>query len=349
MAQAPYLLNINTFDSKNEKTFVFRFDGEQISGSKLTIRKNQTNEVVYSGTQNGLLLQHTLPANTIQNNQLYNADIVVFAGGNTSIKSNTIVFHCFSTPTDQRFVDLPPTGKVIKNASYNFKLAVTNTVGDDIAAYYVVLYDAHHREVYNSGVKYDKTYVVFIDGLADNQQYYIKGFFETIHGLEFSTEEYQFSVDYINPSNYNLFQLENIKHQGMIKLSSQIISIDGKSSGNISFIDNAKVDLRGNGEVYFDDLLLTGDFLIDIRGHSFVPYADVFEIRSGNNKIKLKYIQAKYENQTDTVAFFALSINGNGLTHYCYSNYFDPSKNQSMLQVTIVRNNGLYNLDVITS
>lgn len=345
---APYLINVRSFDSANGNIFYFRFDGEQSFANKLTIRKNDDNGIVYSQKQSTMNLIHKLEPNILENNTQYNANVVLYGvDGTESEVSNQIVFYCFDSPKDVKIKNIT-NNQVIYNFEYVFELGYTENKSDKINFYKFVLYDSQHIEIYNTGALYDKSYKVKITNLSDNQKYYIKAFIETIHGIQVSTKEYSFSVDFLQPQNYSIFQLENLYQNGMVKFSSQIISIEGKTEGVVEYIDGKMADLTKGGRVLFENLLLNRDFLIDLQGYKYKPYSTILEIHGNNQVFKLKYMIAKYENSTTEVGFFALYIENDLTTYYQYSNYFTPSRNDTeVLQLQLTRKNGFYRLDVI--
>ena len=88
----------------------------------------------------------------------------------------------------------------------------------------------------------------------DNVEYYIQATGETVNGMLVSTPLVAFSCDYIKPDIFLTFNAENMCEEGIVRLSSNFVSLEGYSNPeDLIYIDNDKVQLLNGEKVWFND------------------------------------------------------------------------------------------------
>lgn len=98
----PTLLSQVAFDATQQQNFTFTVSGTsaQIVANQLTIRNQETNDIVYQEKQETFNFVHTVNAGELTNGTYYNATVSVFdAQDNQSPESIPIQFWCYSTPS----------------------------------------------------------------------------------------------------------------------------------------------------------------------------------------------------------------------------------------------------------
>lgn len=347
----PILYNINAFDSNEDKTITFMWTGNQAFKNICTIRNNATNAIVYQKTQDTIQLKHDIPAGSLSNGVLYNITIkVIDKDNNVSEESTPLLFYCYTTPIFK--IDNIIENQVVRNSSYQVTLTYSQSEGEELQYYQFHLYNMNKNEIWSSGVKYDTTTLsAILTDLDDNGTYYIRATGVTINGMELDTGFIAFSVNYVMPSMYAIVTLENKAHEGMIKIQSNIISLEGKFIGgddNPTYINDEFIDLTNpENLVVFDEGFQLNDFTINIKGYNFADYSTILELSNGQRVITLKKQKGifKSENNIEKV-YFELKV-PNAFSHYIiHSNYLIPPKSSDILSIWIRRVNHIYDVYV---
>ena len=338
------LYNVLAFDSSNEATFQFIWNGNQSFGNILQIKENATNKIIYDESETTMQLKHTLSANTLTNGVLYNARVAVIdIDNNISEYSDPILFYCFTTPTFE-FENISEND-IIKNASYQVNMSYNQIENEPLQSWEISLYDTSRSKIQGSGVSYTSEIKYTLSNLEDNQTYFIKATCMTLNGMEVSTEYIQFSVNYKQPSIYSLFTLENIFNNGYIKLQSNIRAVEAHSDRNVKYINNEYVNLKDNAVAIDRDFSLDDDFIINLLGYDLTLNTLIIQLSDNSNTIDLYLRNGVYDiNNNVEKTYVELKIPV-GFTYYvCYSNYIDSPLKTDILDIWVKRKNGLYSV-----
>lgn len=341
----PTLFNMVAFDSTNEETFQFQWNGNQSFGNILKIYTNDIeNKLIYEKPQTTMQLKHTLPANTLTNGVLYNARIkVIDVDDNESEDSEPILFYCFTTPTFT--FDNISENDIIKNSSYQVNMSYKQIEGEPLQSWEISLYDMSQSKIQGSGVNYVDDIKYTLTDLEDEQTYYIKATCMTLNGMEVSTDFIPFKVEYKRPSVYSLLTLENVKNSGYISLQSNIRAVEAKSSKYTEYVDGHYVNLKNNTVFIDQDFSLNDDFIINLLGYNLTPNALIMQLSDGTNNINLYLRKGIYDiNNNIENTFIELNVPMGFTSYVCYSNYIDNPSNSDMLDIWIRKKNGLYNV-----
>ena len=198
--------------------------------NRLIIKNNITNAVIYNKIQETLHSYHILSSNTLVNGNVYNAQLSIFDENDVeSDLSNTVTFHCYSTPLFS-FINLNTTTNQVKNSNYELQLQYSQLEDEPLNYYKVLLYDYSQKEINNSGNLYNTDLKYVLSGLLNDTQYYVRGVGQTLNGINLDTGLIHFVVKYISPSLFSLVQLENLPFEASVKVSSHFVKIVGKSN-----------------------------------------------------------------------------------------------------------------------
>ena len=358
----PTLLAQVAFDATQAQTFYFNVTGTsaQIVSNTLTIRDNDTNDIVYQENQETFKYEHVVNADELTNGTYYNAVVSVFdVDGNQSPNSIPIQFWCYTTPTIQ-FTNIPSSG-IVTNSSFNFQFTYTQTENEPINSYVVNLFNSSQVQISTSGIQYANSGSLpyngsyTFTGFENNTVYYIQLTATTLEGTVISTGLQQFTVQYTRPDLFTLVQLANNCNEGYITLTSNIVLIEGTSHPDPpTYINNQEVDLTGSGSwvQWNQGFNITGDMLV--RGWFRNPneYTTLFQFSNTSGQtIKLNFMTG-YENVESTImkAYMEAYVESlDGIPYYIFSNYVDIQSDTDDYVVYLTRVNDIYSLQLLTT
>ncbi len=300
----PIINPIAAFDATKQQAITFVvIGGAQVVGNRLVIRNNQTGEIVYNQKQSSMKLEHILPANSLKNNNFYNAVIYTIDNGNDeSVASVPIPFYCYTQPA--LTIDNIPSSRIIENGTYSFQGNYVQNEGELLNSYRFTLYDSNKSILAQSPLIYyntDSSLTYLFSGMSNNTSYYIELTGETINGTLLTSGVKSFTVRYIQPASFAICDLVNDCENGYIQISSNIVAIDGKSNPTPPiYIDDKEVDLREpDSWVEWDSgFSIKDDFTLRAWGRDFNPYEPIITLsnqqntNSSPNKIEMKWMIA---------------------------------------------------------
>ena len=349
----PTLLSQPAFDGDLAQTIIFTvLGGSQVVGNRLKIINNTTGVEVYNQTQSTFKLEHNIPAHTLINGAYYAMQLqTIDAQGNTSPWSNMVQFYCYSAPS--LAITNIPVGNIINNSTFNFEATYTQSQNELLNSYKFTLYSINGTELDTSGIKYvgeatlpptmvSHTFV----GLEDNTSYQIEVIGSTINGTSISSGIVTFTADFITPSLFAVLQLENECDKGYISITSNLIAIEGKSNPSPPiYIDNKKVDLRGNGYyVLWDNgFTINDNFTMKIWGEKFNPQKTItmlYDAVNTDNKIIVNF------RQDDSQTFAEMYCYQGGTPYYCYSNYMPNPSLTDQVFIWVRRINNVFEIKI---
>lgn len=328
-------------------TFEYTYSGNQQFSNNLKIYNATTNALVYNQTQTTFKLEHILPANSLNNGVSYNAELIVYDSiGTASPASDKIFFKCFTTPSFS--ITNIVQSQIIRNSNYALELAYTQTEGELLNEYNVVLYNSLHQVVSTSSILYPLNGMSYsITGLLDNQQYYVQAFGTTVNGMSIEATIVEFYVEYINPTQFSLVDLTNLPYQGAIKIQSNIIPIDGTSNPEPPiYINGKKVDLSAPSHwvKYNKGFKIDSDFLIKIVCNNITRNSDFFVLTDGTekNQIILKRWQGFFDGYNREKTYIVLNVITNDIIYRQTSELIDILAEDETVSIVIKKVNNLY-------
>lgn len=295
----PILNSIAAFDATQEHIFSFiSIGGDQVLGSQLTIYDNETGAQVYQGNYTSFKFEHPLAAGTLTNGKYYNATISTINNASEfSEPSNPVAFYCYTAPV-LTITNIPASG-TIEQSNYTFQGNYVQAEGELLNGYQYTLYDSNKEQISQSAILYDGLYQYTFSGMANDTSYYVELSGSTINNTPVSSGLLLFTIRYIQPASFAICDLVNNCQNGFIQISSNIVSIDGKSEPDPpKYIDNKEVDLTDNGSwVQWDEgINIQNDFTMRIWGRSFgdnepiVTMKNELDTDKVPNRIEMKFM-----------------------------------------------------------
>lgn len=357
----PTLLTQVAFDATQQQTFTFVVTGtsSQVVANQLTIRNQETNDIVYQEKQETFKYEHIVNADELTNGTYYNAVISVFdADDNESPTSIPIQFWCYSTPT-LTLTNIPSTN-IVTNSSFTFEFNYTQAENEPINSYTFNLFNSSQVQISTSGLQYASngtpsfTGSYAFTGFENNTVYYIQVTATTLEGTIISTPLQQFTVEYIRPDLFTLVQLVNNCDEGYITITSNIILIEGSSNPDPPvYINNQEVDLTEEGSwVSWDNgFNISGNMLARSWFRNPNPYTTLIQFSNTSGQIiKINYMLG-YKNidSTDLEAYVEMYVESvSGMPYYIYSNYVTPLEDTEYYTLYLTRINNIYSLQLLT-
>jgi len=244
-----YVKNIVAFDATKEQIITFGYDGNQCTKNRIIVYNSATNASVYDDTVTVQTLEHTIPANTLTNGTSYYCTITAYytSGGIeynvTSSPSN--IWKCLATATWS--INGLSEGTIIGNSYYTFMMSYSQANGETVNEFYIVLYNQSGTAYWSSDALYDISVPVTASNLPNNTVLYARAYGSTINGLQLDTGKISVTVDYTVPDLYSNAYLENDKWHGWVKVTTNVLDIEGVGVGNYSFTGDTYIDLSASG------------------------------------------------------------------------------------------------------
>lgn len=328
----PILHLVSTFDSRNDQEIRFVWEGNQSFGNICIVRDNLTDAIVYQSTQTTMQLRHLLPANSLTNGKLYNIRIATIdINNNISDYSSPVLFYCFTYPTF-KFTNIS-SNFIIRNATYQINMSYSQIENEPLESYVIELFDESKNLLQSSGTKYEEEIKHTFANLEDNQTYYFKATGRTLNGLEIETDYILVSVNYEQPQIYSILTLENIKESGLIKIQSNIRIVECHTTKPPIFIDGEFIDLRDDTLKIYEGFSLDKDYIMRCSGYNInqglimtIGKTELYFRKQGNN------------------SFVELYAPFHDSKYFCYSNYLTDLANNEHVEITIIKNDGLYSV-----
>lgn len=295
----PILNSIAAFDATQEHIFSFiSIGGDQVLGSQLTIYDNETGAQVYQGNYTSFKFEYPLAAGTLTNGKYYNATISTINNASEfSEPSNPVAFYCYTAPV-LTITNIPASG-TIEQSNYTFQGSYVQAEGELLNGYQYTLYDSNKEQISQSAILYDGLYQHTFSGMANDTSYYVELSGSTINNTPVSSGLLLFTIRYIQPASFAICDLVNNCENGFIQISSNIVSIDGKSEPDPpKYIDNKEVDLTDDGNwVQWDEgFNMQNDFTMRIWGRSFgdnepiVTMKNELDTNNSPNRIEMRFM-----------------------------------------------------------
>ena len=332
-------VNIAAFDASSDYTFTFKSSGgNQVVKNKITIKNNETNEIVYTNTIESYEYKQTVPANTLTNGKYYNYTFITYDKNDTeSLESSPISFYCYTTP-ELNFTNIP-NNNIIETSTFEFKFTYNQIEGELLEYLIVTLFDGNGNELSNSGQilgqeELPNNLSYTFSGLSDDTNYYIQINGITINNTKISTEKILFSVNYYYPELFNIVDVSNNCEEGSVHITNNTVLVEGEANPDPpEFIDDEKIVLDDNE----DYLIFNKGYYI---GNTFTLEAWLNPVLIGRN-IKLwgddenSYIEIKLAkeipyNESDYKYYLQVRYISNGEEYiYKFSDYINLINNLS--------------------
>ena len=337
---------IAPFDATVGTTIKFSWSGNQAFKNRCIIRNNDTQEVVYDKTENSFKLEHTidLSSATLQNGIKYIAYITVFDNEDieSDIQSIGTPFLCLETPT---FCFSNVTeGQNIGASTYKFQLTYEQSNGELLNSWAVSVYSTSKVELATSGIQYNTDELTYdCTGFSDKNEYFVRAIGSTINGYTLDTGYINISVAYTTASVFSVLDLTNLYETGSIHIRSNIVSAEGKTEKEPTYLDNEAIDLRNNTLIYDEGFLFDGDFSLIQYFYGMLANQSVIKFYGENqNNLFGNVIYRVVKKDGKFKSCFELRIRTGSLDYVLYSNQIDIVTATDKVGICIVRKDNLY-------
>lgn len=340
----PIINKINTFDAVNAYTVSFTYDRNQPYKNRIVIINSSTNTTILDETISNMKFNHIIAANTLTNGVSYTVQISVFDEDDMeSTLSDKVFFTCYTTPTFEFSGLNKENTNNIQAASYTATITYSQTQSRALKAYQFYLYNAVNTELYKTElINYNVNSIIgyTYKGLENNTVYYIRCLGETVDGVSIDTGLIKLLTSYSVSNSYSVFQLQNYPHGGYIQGTTNIVSIEGITSDDISITDSV-ANMIGKSVTYTEGFLIDGNYVTAFKVKDPVNGEIIYKESNKIHDIKLyHYI---YESQH----YFKLVVN-DGLNQYIlYSDRITLASN-TFVSIYIKQSGDLYQLDLLT-
>ena len=354
---SPIILNKLPFDAEFDCQIHFTYSGSQIFAYRIVVVDIGTENIVYDNKtdwQSGTVIQAiaTVPKGILQNGHDYSFQLYVFdRSGNQSPASNKAILKALKTPIFT-LTNIQNNDKV-ENSYLNVGISYEQENGELLNFYTVYLYSVDKNQIWSSGILYADNLVTQVSGLTDDTTYFVKATGETVNGLEIETEMVQFSCDYIKPDIFLKFLAENVPEEGLVKLSSNFILIEGFSDPEeLTYIDGEKVSLLNGEKVWFDKGFSVKNWVCEIIVSNIPDFARFATFDLQNSTCYLTWNYGDFIGYDDTMYYVELTsqtyIGLEPLTYIQRSNrILKPEDNQQVF-IYIKHVNGKFDLQIET-
>lgn len=354
----PSIYAVDAFDPAYPHSFEFYYVGNQAVSNRAIITDNSTQAQVYNVKQDGLRLNHVLPANTLLVGHSYTIQIQVYdADGNQSNLSNSVLFYCFSTP--QFYFSNVNDGDALSVANFELKLTYLQPESEPLSEYKYYVYDNTKSLLSTSESYYtDANLSYMIYGLKNNTTYYIRAIGKTQHGMSLDTGYVKVIIKYNTVKSNVLFEAINDKITGCIIIRTNILSVGYNTKNNNYTIENGEVHLENNILTY--ETGVDGDFCLIVKARK-LPIGRFLYSTDGNISVSIVNICDKYycnlrvKNSFNTYDIFKEIIgatvvdeNGNQVTdengYYITISDSETYDQNTMMAFEIYRKNNIYDI-----
>lgn len=332
----PILNLIKAFDSDIGTTVKFSWLGNLPVSNTLRIKNNETNEVIYEETQTTMKLEHIISnENNLVNGTLYNASIKVTDSNNSDSEwSDVLLFYCFTTPTFYINIE---QGQIIQAQTYGVEITYEQSEGELLQSYRAIVYNSNNEVIYDSNMRYIID-PIRITNLQDNGDYSIIVTGTTVNGMNLSTGLINFSADFVKSEAYLLCELQNMYDTGGVYIKSNIVSVEGYSDSEVTYIDDKLADLTNNVVHFNKGFSIKEDFSLMIKGN-FEVDSHVLKLSGDDETINVYY---KYDVYNDQYYFELEAIYKNNI--YIITTNVDENEEAILW---IKRLNSLFQMEVI--
>ena len=333
----PVLYLIPSFDSSIGSTIKFSWLGNQPISNTLRIKNNSTNAVVYEKAQTTMRLEHVLSAASgLVNGTLYNASVkVTDSNGTDSEWADILLFYCYSTPTF--YINIEPD-QIIQAQTYGVNITYAQAEGELLQSYRVRVYNSNDAIIYDSNTRYILD-TVKITNLQDNNHYSIIATGETVNGMALSTGRISFSADFIKSEAYFVCEVTNMHDTGGIYIKSNIVSVEGTSDSEVTYIDNDVADLTNNVVHFNKGFTISGNFSVLLTGSQFEAGDTILQLSGNDEIITVCY---KHDEFSDVYYFELRAV-------YKNNNYMITQINPYLdeeVSLCVTRRNSLFEMEV---
>lgn len=332
---------IKPFTPSESYDFPFTYvSGSQATQNNLIIEEVASSMEVYNSSVASFSLKHPLPVNTLTSGSPYRAKIRVGdANNNFSDFSEWVFFWVLEKPElNINNIDYGNQNRVYSQ-TVTFTADYTHPNNESLQSFRYNLYDSNKNLLKSFNEKYQDGSLPLeeeVTGLVNGELYYIELKIITVNLQELSTGLILVRPFYTAPVLTSAIGVENIKSEGAIKVTANIIQVIGKlydqngieiAKEDIEYVDNEKLDMNrvDYARLVFDEGFDTDsdEFVLKLWCQN-LPDTEVFM------KLFSSYGWLDFRYFNDMIHIYKHQYNVNYPSYYT-SNEFSLSVGQGML------------------
>lgn len=335
----PIVSNIESFDAVNNMTVTFTYSGNQVYKNRLVVTRARNSEIVYDSTITSFKLNHTIPANTLENNTQYYAQIQCFdSNDKESSLSIPMYFYCIKTP-EFYFQGIKDNDN-IGSSSLELQLYYDQDNEEPLKDYQYFLYDSGKVEILKSDIYYSGDLSYRLTGLEDEKIYYIRAKGDTRNALAIDTGLIKINIKYTIPPVSSLLKVNCDKQRGYMTYTTNLHIIHVDNPDDYTY-ENDMINLIGKELTYDYGFNISGDFEVKLKGTHLNRDGLIFEMSNGLYTISL----SSTIYNSDGEQRFKLSVKNPIKTYVKYSDVFYLNEKDN-IEFCIRRKNDFYKLVV---
>lgn len=302
----PMLYPFAPINAIKENSIQFNFNGQnQIVKNNLILEKLDGTEV-YNSIQNTFNYSHVLNANILANGTTYKAKLRVSDINNSwSEFSDYVIFHTLAECI-LSIISIDNQGKVY-NQTVNFQTSYSHPNNEILQSYRYFLYDSNK----NLKIAFDEIYsddashlTQEITGLINGETYFIEVKTTSVKGQISTTGKVEFLASYSVPKVASGVLAENIKSEGLVKISSSVKQVVLKlynnnnveiPNENIQYINN-KLDLNNVNckKLVLSDQKINQNFVMQVWFENIPTNEILLRVYFSNGYFEISYYNNKY-------------------------------------------------------
>lgn len=347
------IYSIAPFDAGLGTTISFRWDGNMAFKNQCIIKDNDTNTTIYDNTVDSFESYHVLDltkfTTPLQNGKKYLAYILIYDkhGTVSDIQTNGSLFLCLCSPVFN-FINIP-SENTLTASTQTLTLSYSQENGELLNEWSITIYSSSKTEVSTSGEKYGADVLEYtFSGFVNNTDYYIRAEGKTVNGMSVDTGFVLIKIRYSTNGVFSLLQPVNVAEKGVINLACNIISAEGELLSDGVYINGTYLDLRDNTLVYDRGFAFQDDFTLVFIFYGAKINQCVCSFASDNDEL-LGYVLYRVGRfgTPEYQACYELQVKSGTMQLTNFSNKIDVPADDDKVGVSIVRKEGLYNIEII--
>lgn len=355
MAISPVILNKLPFDAEKRNLLQFTYGGPQVFWYQLVIKDNETRGATFTH-DTGLVASMddvaVIPEGVLTNGVDYLFTLTVYdADKKASDPSQEVLLMALKTPTFE-FLNVQDS-MIVKNSYLEVELSYSQENGEPLDEYSVTLYGSDETTViYKSGIQFADNLIVNIPELMDNMTYYLRATGSTVNGMSVDTGTVMFTCKYIKPDIFLKFRADNIPDEGIVRLSSNFILIEGKTNASELKFDESgeKVILQNGDKVWYEEGFSADDFTCMLKVSDIPDFAPIMNLNMKNALVTITWNYGYFDDSGEKTYYAELIayqyIGSKTLNYVMMSNRIpEPAEGQQVF-VWFRHKDGLFDLIV---
>lgn len=326
----PIIPKLPAIDLTKENRIPFYWKGTNPYGHRLFFYEtnvtsvNDTQEpfadAFYEEAETTMQLFHTLTANhnVLKNGKSYYIRVQVYeTEDKISDLSDQVLLYCRTTPNFK--IEGISDGQSLQDNTAHLQISYSQKEDEPLKEYEISLYDDTYTRLASTGTICHNgcpDYIWHLSGLVNHTSYYLRASGSTLNDMPLDTGFLKVCISYKPLPLSSSLTLKNDDANGVIKVSSNILSIGYRTSRPESLPrDPIPLDLTGGNWLSYDENVpLADDFVLTAVLKNPEPYQEVLSLSGRDFHISVTYMIYQAEESTEEPCCFFWFRADNGCT-----------------------------------